>query len=361
MLLASAGMRGREFRLFGPSTRTARRDESFFLAGAPGGSAALDSSAPWFDAWPDAASGAAGKTSDAPADRVCVLFQCIDPAVDPPPPSRIFTPEVTVWTSTALLLGFGVAIDGPASSGFHHMKFTDEGFFQTWTYGGGADKVSHFVISANIASLLDDAYRLNQLSADQSFALSIASTIAAGLLVEIGDGVTPYGFSAQDLTADTLGALSGALVKRNHLDDTIGFRLGLVPTTIPDSARQGSEFSGIKYHHEIYTADLKFAGLSERLRWRPGVGRYLVLSFAFLTKGYGYEPMLPSRYQEVGVEVGLNVPEILRAVGVRSTSWWGDLLLRTFEFLRLPFTQIGVYYNLGTQRWYGPNAPNRYY
>ena len=36
----------------------------------------------------------------------------------------------------------------------------------------------------------------------------------AGAFVEVGDGLTPYGFSAQDLTADALGASAEAFIKR---------------------------------------------------------------------------------------------------------------------------------------------------
>ena len=46
------------------------------------------------------------------------------------------------------------------------------------------------------------------------------------------------------------------------------------------------------------------------------VERFFLSSFVFLTKGYGYAPPIASAYQEVGLEVGLNFPAILRAVGV---------------------------------------------
>jgi hypothetical protein len=164
-----------------------------------------------------------------------VLIQCVrlaDQAASPPP-SRLFTLPVTLWTSAGLLVGSIDGMQGTINDGVGDFHFTNEGFFGYTTYGGGADKSSHFVMSANAADLLYDAYRLNRLTPDQAFWLSFVTSTISGVFVEIGDGLTPYGFSAQDLTADALGALSEALIKRHCLGDTLGFRYGKVPTTIP--------------------------------------------------------------------------------------------------------------------------------
>jgi len=313
------------------------------------------------DAPPDlaAAADAPEDAPTAPAKR-CVLIDCVRLPIVPAP--KLFTTPVTIWTAGALLGGFVDGIEGPGHYGFNDFHFTDEGYFQTWTYGGGADKASHFVISATVAGLLFDAYSLRGLSPDQAFGLSLFTTAVAGVLVEIGDGLTPYGFSAQDLTADMLGATAEAVLKRTGTDDLVGFRIGKVPTTIPASVlgdRTGT--LGLDYTNEIYTADLKLDGLGYRLSPHPGIERFFLVSFVFMTKGYGYAPPIPSRYQQIGFEVGLNFPAILRAVGVTNETWWGDILIRAFQFFRIPFTQIGGYYNLTNHKWYGPGAPYHYY
>jgi hypothetical protein len=294
-----------------------------------------------------------------PPPRHCVLFQCETLPIRPA--EELFTRGATLWTAAGVLIGIIDGIQGPINDGVQSFHFTDEGFFQYWTYGGGSDKASHCVISASVAGLLYDAYRLNGLTENQSFALALGTTIVAGTLVEVGDGLTPYGFSAQDLTADAVGALANGLVKRNHLDDLIGFQFGKVPTTIPPEVVGGRPLVGIDYSQEIYSVQMKFGGLARRLRSRPGFARFFQSSFVFLTKGFGYEPALPGRYQEAGLELGLNFPEILRAVGVDDSTWWGNTLLRIFEFVRIPYTQIGAYYNFKSKKWYGPGAPYHYY
>ena len=50
----------------------------------------------------------------------------------------------------------------------------------------------------------------------------------------------------------------------------------------------------------------------------------------------------------------------LKAAGVNDSTWWGDFLLRAFRFFRIPYTQVGAYYNLKNHKWYGPGAPYHY-
>ena len=314
---------------------------------------------PDFDLGDAAWAGSPGEDPGPAPERRRVLFQCVShPKTGTEAAPKVFTTPISLWTAAAELIGIVNAAQAPINYGTQRFHVTDEGWFQTWTYSGGLDKASHFTVSANVAGLMYDAYRLNGLSPDQSFALSLGTTFLAGAIVEIGDGISPYGFSAQDLTADTLGTLAGVLVKRYGADDLIWFSLGKVATTIPvgnDTASLGSDYS-----NEMYTMNLKLAGVAPRFHAQPGFERFFLVSFAYLTKGYGYAPPLPGRYQEVGFEVGLNFHEILKAFGVSESTWWGDTLLRAANFIRVPYTQIGAYYNLTNGKWYGPGAPYHY-
>ena len=346
LLWLAAGLRGDELALFsGRELEAAVGEASIAEEVVP--------FAPAADMPPDSGDG------EPKAVRRCVLFQCEPLPIEPA--NRLFPKGAAIWTGAGVFLGFVDGFQNPLRYGFQPFHTTDEGFFSSYTYAGGADKASHAIVSENVAGLLYDAYILNGLTPDQAFALSLATTVVAGALVEVGDAVTPYGFSAQDLTADTIGALTGALIRRGGLEDTIGFSIGKIPTTLPPEIVAGHfEGLGFDYSNEMYTGSLKLDGLSRRLDASLGPARYLQVSFAFLTKGFGYAPPIPSRYQEIGFEVGLNFPAILRGVGVSNETWWGDLLLRTFTFLRIPYTQVGAYYNLKNHRWYGPGAPYHY-
>jgi hypothetical protein len=303
-----------------------------------------------------------------PPQRLCVLFQCETLPIQPA--KKLFNTGVTLWTIAGVL---GGAIDGalgPINYGLHPFQFDSDVYFPHWQYSGGANMVSHFICSTGPTDMLYDALRLNGLTEDQSFALAFGTISVAGALVEVGDGLTPqngegkgetFGFSPQDWVSGNLGALSEAIIKRTHADDLLSFQLGLwLGSDPPAEIIGGRPQFGIDYTQEMYGLSMHFAGLFRRLHTDPGVARFLQFSFVYMTKGYGYYPQLESRYQQVGWEIGPDFAEILRAVGVSRSTWWGDLLLRVFTFIRFPYTQVGVYYNLTTGKWYGPGAPYHY-
>jgi Predicted periplasmic lipoprotein (DUF2279) len=280
----------------------------------------------------------------------------------PPRPKKLFTTETTLVTAGTLLLGAAESFSAPIQYGWVGWNTMDEGWFGRNTYAGGADKASHFVVMSGISRTLYDIYTRQGHTVDQSSGLAFATAFMVGTFVEVLDGVSVYGFSFEDLAADALGSAAGVLIHRHHLQDLIGLRLGMANTDIPDAdIGLSAEFLGASYSNEIYVADLKLGGLITRLHGKPGFARFFLTSFAFFTKGYGYTPPLPTRYQEIGLEVGLNFPEILKAVGVTEKTWWGAGLLAVFDFFRFPFTQVGVYYNLFDHKWYGPGAPYHFY
>ena len=279
-----------------------------------------------------------------------------------PPPKKFWNTTTTLWTAAALLGGVGQAIGAPIKYGTNSWRFTDEKYFQYDTYAGGADKASHFIVSSGVARLLYDIYIQNGQPVDKSFWVAFATTLTAGIFVETGDAVTVYGWSWQDISADFLGAASGLLIHRYGLQDTLGLRLGPVNADVPPWAIGSSEESlGASYNDEIYTVDFKLGGIISRLHGRPGFARYFLVSFAYQTKGFGYQPPLPSRYQQAGIELGINFPAILDELKVPKEKWWGQGLYAFFNFFRIPYTQVGTYYNFKNKKWYGPSAPYHYY
>ena len=168
---------------------------------------------------------------------------------------------------------------------------TDEGWFGRDTYVGGSDKVSHFIISSGVSRLLYEAYTTLGHTENQSFTLAVATAFMSGMMVEIMDAFSVYGFSFQDLTADALGSAAGALINRHHLQDLLGLRLGLTETPIPASAIGSSVPTlGRSYNDEIYAADFKLGGLIRRMNGNPGFSRFFLTSFVYFTKGFGYAP-----------------------------------------------------------------------
>ena len=116
---------------------------------------------------------------------------------------------------------------------------------------------------------------------------------------------------------------------------------------------------GKDYSEEIYTADLKLEGFARRLHFRPGPARFLLVSVAYGSKGYRYS--LPDfRQRNIGVELGLNIPEILSAVGVPEAEVVGAAHLRVLQLRPDPLHVDRVYYDLNHGKWHGPNSGNVY-
>src|SRR5689334_16624300 len=78
------------------------------------------------------------------------------PAEVKPPPKKFWNSTTTIWTGVALLGGVGQGIGAPIKYGTNSWHFTNEGWFGYDTYAGGADKVSHFIISSGVSRLLYD-------------------------------------------------------------------------------------------------------------------------------------------------------------------------------------------------------------
>ncbi|MGH9366578.1 MAG: DUF2279 domain-containing protein [Thermoanaerobaculia bacterium] len=256
-------------------------------------------------------------------------------------------------TSAAAVLGSAYnAFSEYPNYDFH---FTQEGWFGQSTYAGGGDKASHFVSFYGVTRLMTAVYELLDASREQSYRLATGVSFLAGLATEIGDGTNKYGFSYEDLVLDAIGAASAYVLARYDLDDLIGFRAGVVPAPETPPEYYDPTGTGKDYTTEIYTADLKLAGLARRLDRRFGPARFLLLSLTYSAKGYPYAvPELKER--QVGLEVGLNVVEAARAIGVPENRWWGKMLLTILDLLRLPYTAIGVRYDLNHGRWIGPDS-----
>lgn len=280
-----------------------------------------------------------------------------------PPVLRVRTGAVPpAWKPVLTALTAGLAVGFSAGNsvkeeryeynGFH---FTNEGFFGGHTYAGGADKVAHFVDYSLAQGALANTYRRIGYTSGQSGWIGFATAAAAGLATEIGDGTTIFGFSWEDFLADALGAATAAGLSQSGWNDTIGFRFGKfsqdpAPSCCPDHANIGRDYSG-----EIYTADLKIVGLARRLRLDPGPARFLLLSATYGTNGYRLvAPELRQRL--VGLEIGVNFSEIFRSLGVPSEPLWGEVFYYFFDSFRIPYTAIGVRYDVNNHEWFGPTA-----
>jgi hypothetical protein len=238
--------------------------------------------------------------------------------------------------------------DGPSRS-FH---FTSEGFFGRNTYAGGADKAAHFVDSSLASKELAKLYHVMGWTETQARWIGFGVASLAGLAIELGDATTDYGFSPEDMLMNVLGAGTAALIATLGADDLVGFRYGFL---LPQRTDTCCPVKGLghDYSNEIYTADLSLAGLAKRLNLNIGPFRYLLLSLTYGTKGYPHG-FPADRQRMVGLEIGLNIRQILDDVGVTRNTWWGYALHAVLDNVRFPYTAVGVRFDLNDRVWHGP-------
>ena len=244
--------------------------------------------------------------------------------------------------------------DGPQ----YPWHFTNEGWFGQNTYSGGGDKASHFVSYYIVGKLMSGVYQEFGMAKDPAVLLGAGVAVVAGFATEIGDGTNKYGFSWQDITMDTLGAATSVAISHYGLDDLIGFRAGRVPAETAPCCPYGG--TGKDYTEEIYTGDLKIAGLADRARFNAWLARYLMFSISYSAKGYPYANP-DYRERQIGFEIGINFCEIMRKLGIPPDKWWSKILYFAFDVLRFPYTQVGMYYDLNNGHWYGPGIGDQWH
>ena len=286
----------------------------------------------------------------------------------PPAPALVSSssPAPKLWDAKTTAISAGVIFGAPVVGYFTWWRAdsrptfesANEGWFQRDTYAGGADKASHIFWGYLGTQILQGAYRGAGKAPGQARALALAVVTVTGTLIELGDGWSQYGFAWEDIAANSIGAFVAFGIDVWKIDDSIGLRFSHMTTPIPDPCCRYGGY-GDDYSKEMYTLDLKLAGLLPRMGAKPGLARFLLLSGTYQTKGYRYSPP-ENRRREIGIEIGLNLREILAAAGVPEDKWWGRIVLGFAKYFRIPYTAIGYRYDLNSGTWTGPNTGKGY-
>ena len=277
----------------------------------------------------------------------------------PAAPPRLFDSRTELATASAV---FGATAVGYFAWWHDSTRSTfdsaNERWFQRDTYAGGADKASHVFLGYTSTLALQGIYGALGKTPSQARGLAAGVTVLTGLLIEAGDGYSKYGFSWEDATANGVGALLATGIDAWGLHDTVGLRFGRVKALVPDPCCRYGGY-GDDYSKEIYSADLKLGGFLPRLGLAAGPARFLLLSVTYGSKGYRFSAAT-LRERNLGVEIGLNLREVLLAVGVPGRPWWGKALLGLATYFRFPYTSFGWHYDLNHGTWNGPDTGDRF-
>lgn len=196
-----------------------------------------------------------------------------------------------IWTTAmSLAIPTGVLVQGVMSWDWGKDKkkfgFGTEGFFDPTSYSGGADKTGHMMshyIQKRFYTWL--FYNLgHDLKSSQMFGILGAGL--TGLMIEIGDGISRYKFSWEDILMDTIGITIGwVLDQYPKIDELIGLRWEWFPSENYLDKRQKDKFDFMSdYDGQKFYLSLKAKGIPGlREKWYT---RYLTADVGFFTRGY---------------------------------------------------------------------------
>lgn len=169
---------------------------------------------------------------------------------------------------------------------------------------------------------------------------------ATGLFIEIGDGLSRYGFSSYDLLVDLLGVgFAGLLNAYPYLDELIGFQIHYWNnTSAPEGQRLHVRDPIDDYNNQKYVINLRMSGIPVmRDYWYT---RYFNLDVGYYTRGYdddinnpSHDPLLYKRNIFIGMSV--NLWKLFEDPNPKGT--WNTLLGSLFKYVQTPLNAYEIH------------------
>ncbi len=166
-----------------------------------------------------------------------------------------------------------------------------ENWFAHDAYEGGADKPGHLFAHYLVMRASYNIFNYTETNEKKKWLYSLGTSLLIGTMIEVGDAFTgEYGFSFEDLLADSLGIAIGALLEKYPIAD--GFvGLSIEYERTPgfkkkyNNAEQfvhfAADYSGLKF-----LVNLKFAGFKNIGVDIPDFLRYIMVDVGYYARGY---------------------------------------------------------------------------
>lgn len=239
-------------------------------------------------------------------------------------------PKSTKMLYTNLTAATAIGIWGLATWDYGSEGFSmgHEKWFGRDTKYGGADKCGHLWSTYAFSDALTGLYKGWGYAPKQANIYAALSAWTVQFAMELGDGTSvSQGFSWEDMTMNTLGALTSVLMERYpELDRKIDLRVEYV---LNDSIK------GIfdDYYNQYYSMVLKLDGFHSL---ENTFLKYVELSAGYYTRGYGIPDVEDTRSLYAGI--GFNFSRLLNQNGWSKTA-------KVLEYIQVPYTVPKVSYD----------------
>jgi len=234
------------------------------------------------------------------------------------------------WTPRKVIsaVTFGGVLCGSLVSSYYDwwndqsqpFHFTREGWFND--YSLGIDKVGHVYTSYFYFHTFRNLLLWGGFQPPTAFWWAAGTTAFFALSIEIGDGLSPYGFCVQDLIANGVGLAYAMLQTKFEYLKNFNLKWSYVA---PDGYRWPPRFTD---HYDGHTYWLTF-NMHNLL---PGKVGESWPEFLQLAAGYGVDDNMTKREFVIGLDVNLG------ALSVHNEDWL--LLSKTVDMIHFPLPAV---------------------
>jgi len=218
--------------------------------------------------------------------------------------------------------------------GSHSFRTANEGWFDSDTAYGGADKLGHLFTCYALASLYNRLYKNWGYSDNDAILLGAANSWLTMSLIEVGDGLSKsQGYSWEDEVMNTIGVGMAYLRHRfPAVRERVDFRWEWFPSP---AVREGERFDILTdYSGQKFLLAFKLDGW---LRTGNPIMKALEVQAGYYTRGYvsGDDDFFDGQHRYGYIGIGLNVTYLLdRLTGHRAAG--------VFDYYQVPYTYVSV-------------------
>ncbi len=214
--------------------------------------------------------------------------------------------------------------------GKYKPHFKAEGWFAKDTYRGGADKLGHLYASYLFATGLSHVYSSWGYDRADAARLGALSSFGLQALMEVGDSISSYGFSYEDVVANGVGSSIGYLLYRYpDISRKIDLRLEYFPSEGLIEKKKSdftTDYDGMKFLVAIKSDGFDFI--------KDKYLKYTELHVGYYTRGYKWATD-GKRSRTIYFAVGLNVSKIFESLSFNKTA-------KFFNYYQVPYTYLPI-------------------
>ncbi len=210
--------------------------------------------------------------------------------------------------------------------------FKSEMWFSKESYRGGADKFGHLYASYLLSTVLCSLYSSWGYEEKDAARLGALSSFILQAAMEVGDSISRYGFSYEDVIMNGLGSAFGYILNSNpEIARKIDIRLEYFPSR-GFLNKGGLDFT-TDYDGMKFLFALKLDGL-DFIKDRHGYLKYLEVEVGYYTRGYKWKTTR-EKSRNVFFGLGINLSKVLESFSFGKTA-------RVFNYYQMPYSYAPI-------------------